>query len=55
MSVLSGMLASCVMVDNPFKKKNVTSVNACNIDFSLSVELERARFNPPEIWSQLKP
>ena len=55
MSVLSGILASCVMVDNPFKKKTVTIETSCNIDFSLSVETERARFNPPEIWSRLKP
>ena len=55
MSVLGGILTSCVVMDSPFKKENVTSDTACNIDFSLSVELERARFDPPEIWSRLKP
>jgi len=56
--VLSGMsisLVSCVVIDNPFKKKNVTSETSCDTDLSLPVEIERAQFTPPDIWSRLKP
>ncbi len=46
---------SCVVINNPFEKKTVTSSNSCDTDFSMPVEIERAQFNPPEIWSRLKP
>ena len=55
MSLLSTLLASCVMIDSPFKKETVTIDTSCNINFSVPVETERARFNPPWIWSRLKP
>ena len=55
MGMLTLLLVSCEVVNNPFKAKTGSRVNACNSDASLPVELERVKFIPPELWSQLKP
>jgi len=49
------LLVSCVAVNNPFKAKTGTRVTACAVDASLPIELERVKFVPPKLWSQLKP
>ncbi len=54
-SIMVLLLVSCVMVNNPFKAKTGTRETACNVNASLPVELERAKFDPPIFWSQLKP
>jgi len=53
--VASLLVVACVALDNPFKAKTGTKGNACESDVSLAVELERAKFVPPGIWSQLEP
>ena len=47
-------LSSCVALDSSFLSNTGTRTNACNIDLSIPVELERAKFVPPEFWSRLK-
>jgi len=54
-SIMVFLLVSCVMVNNPFKAKTGMRETACNVNASLPVELERAKFDPPIFWSQLKP
>jgi len=49
------LLTSCVALNNPFAAKTATRTNACKVDLSLPVELERAVFIPPEIWSRIEP
>ncbi len=51
----TSLLVSCGVVSNPFAASTGTRTNACAVDLSLPVELERARFTPPEIWSRIKP
>ncbi len=53
--VASLLLVACVALDNPFAAKTGTRGNACESDISLAVEMERAKFVPPKIWSRLKP
>ena len=48
-------LTSCVNAANLFSKETIFEISACKIDFSIPVELERTRFIPPTIWSQLEP
>ena len=54
-TVTSIFLISCVTLNNPFSAKTGTRGNACDTNVSVVVELERAHFTPPEIWSLLKP
>ena len=46
---------SCVSTDFSSGIKSSTRVNACGVDLSLEVNLERASFIPPEVWSRIKP
>ena len=54
-NITTFLLVSCVAVNNPFKAKTGTRVTACTVDASLPIELERVKFVPPKLWSQLKP
>ena len=48
-------LSACGVVQNPFEANDGWYRKACDVDMALPVELERARFTPPEIWLRLKP
>jgi hypothetical protein len=55
LTLVSIFISACGIVQNPFKGNDSWRKSACDIDVTAIVELDRASFDPPEIWSRLKP